>query len=145
MNDLMELANELLNQYKENIEKSGHSASGELVDTAKATVEYNGQCFTVYFNLQDYWKNLEYGTKPHFPPLDKLEEWIRVKRLVPRSYNGKVPTTRQLAYVIGRKISQVGTPATNLLTKTLEESQVIDKMVEIIQNKFQEEINKEEI
>lgn len=33
----------------------------------------------VHIFMQDYWKYIEYGTAPHMPPVDAMEEWVKVK------------------------------------------------------------------
>lgn len=144
--DIREVAAELLDRYKENIKSSGHNASGDLANTASYNVTFDGRYFEISFNLQEYWKYIENGTKPHFPPVDAIERWIRIKPLVPRAYKGKVPSTKQLAFLIAREISVNGTKATKLLSKTLDESDdLIDRLVEIIEKQLEEEIEKEEI
>lgn len=143
---LREICGQLLDRYKKAIEDSGHVASGSLVDTASYKVEFNGVWLEVSFNLQEHWKYLENGTRPHFPPIDAIEQWITVKRIVPRSYNGKVPTTRQLAFLIARGISENGTKATKLLQKTIDSADdIVAQILNELGNQLQEEINKEEI
>ena len=97
-------------------------------------------------NLEEHWKYLENGTRTHFPPINAIEQWITVKRIVPRPYNGKVPTTRQLAFLIARGISKNGTKPTKLLQTTINNSDdLIAKLIDELVNQLQEEINKEEI
>jgi hypothetical protein len=43
------------------------------------------------------------GTRPHFPPPSALYDWVMVKLGIP------MPAARGVAFVIARKISQVGT------------------------------------
>jgi hypothetical protein len=46
---------------------------------------------------------VELGTRPHFPPVEALEDWVRVKLAVPeRRVHG-------VAFAIARKIAQRGT------------------------------------
>lgn len=144
--DIREVAAELLERYKENIKSSGHNASGDLSNTASYNVTFDGRYFEISFNLQEYWRYIENGTKPHFPPIDAIERWIRIKPLVPRAYKGKVPSIKQLAYLIARKIRRNGTKATKLLSNTLDESNdLIDRLVEVIEKQLEEEIEKEEL
>ena len=144
--DIREVAAELLDRYKENIKSSGHNASGDLANTASYNVTFDGRYFEISFNLQEYWRYLEQGTKPHFPPVSAIERWIKIKPLVPRAYKGKVPSTKQLAFLIAREISINGTKANKLLSKTLDESDdLIDRLVEVIEKQLEEEIEKEEI
>ena len=70
--------------------------------------------YAVDISLLEYWKYIENGTRPHFPPVSAIREWIRVKPVIPRPFeNGKLPTESQLAFLIARKISRVGTEGIN--------------------------------
>jgi hypothetical protein len=61
---------------------------------------------------------LEQGTKPHFPPISAIEGWIRAKRIVPRRDDqGRLPTEKQLAFLIARKIDEEGTERTGIYEK----------------------------
>ena len=140
------ICSELLERYKKAVEDSGHVASGALVNTATYQVVVGGSWLEVSFNLEEHWKYLENGTRPHFPPINAIEQWISVKRIVPRSYNGKVPTTKQLAFLIARGISKNGTKPTKLLQQTIDGADdLIAKLIDALANQLQEEINKEEI
>lgn len=97
-------------------------ASGRLVDTARFEVRHNDTVYEVGLWLQDYWYYVENGRKAgKFPPLSKIEEWIRVKPVIPRPYNGKLPTEKQLAFLIGRKIAEEGTEGKHPLERSVEE------------------------
>lgn len=117
-------------QYMKNIVDTGHSASGKLALDQTYLLDFDGRYFTVSLNLQDYWKYLEEGTKPHWPPVSKILEWVRIKPVLPRKplKNGKLPTQNQLAFMISRKISRVGTPATHLLQNSLSEFNLVGKV-----------------
>lgn len=144
--ELKQICSELLDRYKKAISASGHSASGELENSASYRININGKYVEIIFKLQDYWKYLENSTKPHFPPLQAIEQWITVKHIIPTTDNGKVPTTRQLAYLIGRDISKNGTKATKLLQKTIDNSgDLINLMVNEIIRQLEEEIKEEQL
>lgn len=137
---------EILNRYKDEIKNSGHYASGELANTASYKVKWDGKYFELFFSLQDYWKYLENGTKPHFPPIDKIEQWVRVKPIVPQAMNGRVPSTKQVAYLIARSISIKGTKPTQILQKTVDNADdLISALIDAIVNVLEQEVNKEEI
>ena len=145
-NDIKNLCGQLLELYKSAIEDSGHSASHQLMDTASFDISVDDRYFTVYFNLQQYWQYLENGTKPHFPPISAIEQWIRVKPIIPRAVRGKIPSTTQLAYAIARKISIDGTPATKVLQKTMNSNEwndIIDQLIDDITNIIEKQINTE--
>lgn len=145
-NEIKDICAELLERYKRAVEDSGHVASGGLVNTATYQVVVNGSWLEVSFNLEEHWKYLEHGTRPHFPPINAIERWISVKHIVPRPYNGKVPSTKQLAFLIARGISKNGTKPTKLLQTTINNSDdLIAKLIDEMAHQLQEEINKEEI
>jgi len=101
---------EFIELYKRNLVASGRPASGDLINSLRYEVKMDRQAFAVDIHLKDYWKYIEDGTRPHWPPVDAIRRWIEVKPIIPRPMaNGKLPTTNQLAYLIGRKISRVGT------------------------------------
>lgn len=142
--DIQTICSELLQRYKDEIDKSGHNASGELEKTASYKCTFNGKWFELTFSLQDYWKYLENGTKAHFPPTDAIERWITVKRIVPSSINGKVPSTKQLAYLIARGISRKGTQPTKLLQKTIDNADdLINALCDELIRQFEQEIEEE--
>lgn len=121
---LEELAKDIREGYVAMIDDHGHTASGKLAEsmqTIRVEVEDGGRAFEIVANLEDYWKYLEHGTAPHWPPIDAIRKWIEVKPVIPRpGPDGRIPTPAQLALLISRKISEDGTPATNLLAKTKE-------------------------
>lgn len=144
--DIKQVCSDLLERYKQTIKDSGHYASGDLCNTATYKIKWDGKYFELSFNLEDYWKYIENGTKPHFPPISAIENWITVKHIIPSTNNGRVPTTKQLAYVIAREISQNGTKATKLLQKTIDGADdLINMFVELIEKQLEEEIEKEEL
>lgn len=143
--EIKNFASELLERYKTAIKDAGKVASGQLEKTASYRVNISGAYLEVYFNLESYWRYVENGTRPHFPPTDAIERWIQVKRIIPRTNGGKqIPTTRQLAYLIGREISVKGTKPTKILQNTIDSADdLIEKLIEAIANQLQEEINNE--
>lgn len=112
---LEEYAVALRNQYQDNLIENDHlTLSGNLLNSVEYIVKKGGHEISVSLKLQDYWKYVEYDTKPHFPPVDKIREWIKIKPVLPYpDDNGNLPTENQLAYLIGRKISEEGTEGTH--------------------------------
>lgn len=107
-------AKEFIEQYKINLVQSGRPASGRLADSLSYKVDMGANVYAVDISLLDYWKYIESGTRPHWPPVSAIREWIKVKPVIPRPFeNGKLPTESQLAFLIGRKISRVGTEGIN--------------------------------
>lgn len=107
---LEEYGNEVRNMYQDNLIRHDRIATGELLNTVESRVEVNGRIYSVVLSLQDYWRDVEEGTKPHTPPVEDILRWIQVKPVLPRpGANGRIPTQRQLAQMIVRKIARVGT------------------------------------
>ena len=131
---LEEIGKEIRNNYQDLLispDERGFNriATGNLLNSVDFLVLRGNRNIWVELHLEDYWKYLEYGTQPHWPPVKKnsdgtiespILDWIKIKPVLPRAINGKLPTQEQLAYLIGRKISKEGTPAYMYLNKTID-------------------------
>lgn len=119
---LAQYAQAIADQYKENLEISGRRASGELISSVNAKVSVDENEYAIELNLEDYWYYVENGRGPgKFPPPDKILQWIRMKPILPTPLsNGKLPTEKQLAYLIGRKIANEGFEGSKDLEHTME-------------------------
>lgn len=105
---------EFIELYKLNLANSGRTASGGLVDSLRYNVVLDNTTFAVDITLRDYWKYIEDGTRPHWPPVSAIRQWIDIKPVIPRPFdNGKLPSPDQLAFLIARKISNEGTQGIN--------------------------------
>ena len=119
---LNEYGQAVQDEYKLRLLSDKKTASFNLVDSVRYIYTSNGRKFEISLNLAPYWRYVEYGRKPgKFPPPDKILEWVRIKPLLPRKNdNGKLPTEKQLAYLIGRKIAKEGIEAGNQLQDTVD-------------------------
>lgn len=119
---LNEYGQAVQDEYKLRLLSDKKTASFNLVDSVRYIYTSNWRKFEISLNLAPYWRFLEYGRKPgKFPPPDKILEWVRIKPLLPRENdNGKLPTEKQLAYLIGRKIAKEGIEAGNQLQDTVD-------------------------
>lgn len=145
---IQNIINEFTDTLKSVISSNGSNASGTLSKSIKGIVKMNDKYLTVSISLEDYWKYIEYGTNPHFPPVDKIREWVRVKPVLPRPLaSGKLPTENQLAFLIGRKISKFGTKPKPFLNNTKEEFDLVGKVynatLELITKQIEQEITEE--
>lgn len=114
---ITEIVNRLATLYRTNLDDS--KASGNL-QNFETHITINEGKFLITFELADYWKYVEYGRGPgKQPPIEAIEEWIRVKPIIPTAQSNKIPDTRQLAYLIARKIGREGTPAQKPLSRTM--------------------------
>ena len=119
---LQDYAKEAEEVYKYQISLGGKNASRKLTDTIKSNVVVGDQAYEVTLTLQEYWKYIESGRAPgKFPPVKALLDWISVKPIIPRpDANGRIPSQKSLAFLIGRSISENGTEGTHDLEKTKE-------------------------
>ncbi len=119
---LQEYGEEVARFYREELDKDDRVASNALINSVEARIARDGQTYLVQLQLLDYWKYVEWDTKPHWPPPSALLQWIKVKPVLPRpDKNGRLPKPEQLAFLIGRKISRVGTKGSHSLEHTLAE------------------------
>lgn len=120
---LQEYANEVVDTYKNELHKDGHKATGKLISSVHHIFTINSNSIQVDLSLEDYWKYVEKGRKAgKMPPINKILDWIKIKPVIPRPFNGKLPTQKQLAYLISRKIGREGIEAGNELTNTLQKT-----------------------
>lgn len=133
----------LVDEYKDNLLINDKLASGELYESVKYHIKTDGAEFQVNLELNHYWKYIENGRKAgKFPPISKIEEWIRVKPVIPRPMkNGKLPTEQQLAFLISRKIANEGIKPTPILQDSIDS--VMYVMREIIEDALYKDINSE--
>lgn len=108
--------------YKDKLIEHGHLATAGLLNSVHAVVERGDGRVAVDINLAEYWKYVEYDTRPHFPPPSALLKWVLVKPIVPTpDAKGRIPTPKQLAFLIGRKIAREGTKGTHSLEEAVRE------------------------
>lgn len=119
---LKRYAEDVQELYKQNLIKSDHLATENLLNSVHTEVVKGSARIAVDMELADYWKYVEFDTRPHFPPPSALLKWITVRQIVPYpDAKGRIPTPKQLAFLIGRKISRVGTKGSHDLTNAVQE------------------------
>lgn len=130
---LNDYASEFERLYKQELESKGHKATGGLINSITTKVNVGGDYFEVVFNAKDYWRFVEEGRgSGKFPPINKIEEWIVAKKIMPTPINGKLPTQKQLAYLIGRSIAEHGT----IKQYNYEGSKIVAKTVAELNAKY---------
>lgn len=113
---LEEYGKEVSEKYIANLEWNGHpTMENSLVKSVRSIVSVDGNTYSVSLSLKEYWKYVEWDTRPHFPPPSAIKRWIEVKPIIPETRNGITPTNDQLAFLIGRKIARDGTQGTHSL------------------------------
>lgn len=103
---LQAYAEEVRELYKKNLVESDRLATEKLLNSIETEVVRDGSAYLVTMTLEDYWKYVEYDTKPHWPPPAALLKWITVKPVLPHpDKNGRLPKPEQLAFLIGRAMA----------------------------------------
>lgn len=133
---IKEITDRMLELYRNKLIDKNINASNILSDSAEVIVEVNGTTLSVSFNLEEYWKFVEYGRRPgKRPPITAIEEWVTLKPIIPDPINGRIPSTKQLAFLISRKIGMEGTKAQRPL-----ESAIYSDSMELLINQLKNEI-----
>lgn len=136
--DIERLVSKLVDLCREELRQ--YDATGSLSNFTYH-INLNGSYFELIFSLQDYYYYLEYGRRAgKQPPIEAIEEWIRVKPIIPYAVNGKVPDTRQLAFLIARKIGRDGTEGKKPLTNAMY-SDTAENIIQEIKQAFANQVN----
>ena len=118
---LRELGEDVRQGYMEQLLQHDRKATGALLDSVTAIGDVQGDVYEVKLQLADYWKYVEEGTAPHWPPRKAILDWIKAKPVIPRpDSKGRIPSQESLAFLISRKIARVGTEGSHDLQKTLD-------------------------
>lgn len=104
---LAEEALKVQKNAKENLTESGAVHMGRLRSSIKVRSKASGKVWEIYTNV-NYAKAVEFGSRPHFPPIAPLSDWSRKK------------LGQDLGFVIARKIAREGTPAKPYMFPALE-------------------------
>ena len=126
---LEELAVEVRNTYQDKLILHDRIASGDLLNSVECEVVVDDSGYAVTLRLEDYWKYVEEGVQgdrnpnspyknPGWKAFPHIMNWIDVKPVIPRPLdNGKLPTQKQLAYLITRSIKEHGTQGSHDLAE----------------------------
>lgn len=125
---LNEYGQGLVENYKAALAAETINASGELGKSVKYIIDDKTKGrFEVKLELLDYWKYVENGRKAgKMPPISAIEKWIEVKPVLPRpNIDGDLPTQKQLAYLIARKIGLEGTKGRGILQDRVNNANMV--------------------
>lgn len=129
---LEQYAQEVRNTYQDNLIKNDRIVSGDLLNSVEYNVAFNGVAYEVQLKLRDYWKYLEYGiqgkknpsspfSNPGWKAYPFILNWVTVKPVIPRPLsNGKLPTPKQLAFLITRSRAEKGSEPGEELKDAIE-------------------------
>lgn len=164
---LKDMADAMIQFMRNRLSNNNTNASYALSNSLNYIIETERGAIEVSVSLEEYWKYVENGTSPHWPPTNKIEEWIKVKPVIPEVrpvtyhwytngrkrgepktiYNertvNKVPTVKQLAYLISRKISINGTKPQPFFWSSVEDAvqEFEDRLQEAITEDVGEIVN----
>lgn len=118
---------EFKQQLRDKIVAENAVASGDLLNSIDCRVEIEDECFVVYLYHADYFHYVNENTEPHWPPYDstektfpQIEKWVMDKPLQPYpDSSGKLPTIKQVTFLVARKISEEGTQGHYFFESTL--------------------------
>ena len=120
---LNDYGKELADKYKRKIVNDDAVESGKLLNSIKYIFKKNNTSFEISMEMAEYWKYVENGRKSgKFPPISAIREWVKVKSVMPRPYNGKLPTENQLAFLIARSIANKGIRPKPIFNDTLDDA-----------------------
>lgn len=104
---LQEYINAVASLYRANLVSNNHIATQDLINNIRVVLEQGNSAVEVGLNLKDYWYTVEYDMPAHWPPISEILKWVQVRHIADnaRPYNGKLPTEKQLAFLIARSIA----------------------------------------
>lgn len=134
---LVEQGKEIVAKYRSFLNAYKKNASNTLYNEFTTFVKQEGNVLTLYGSLPFYWKFLEFGTRTaignppgKFPPINAIMEWVKVKPVTPRPMkNGKIPSIKQLAFLIARAIQRNGTKPYYFLTRSMPEEETLRPLI----------------
>lgn len=144
MKALNDFGNFIITNYKSQLEAEQMN-NGELYSTISYSVSTVSSGWVISVSLADYWKYIENGRRAgaKMPPVSAIENWIKVKQIVPHSMtlkSGKtvIPTIPQLSFLIARSISQRGIPPKPLFKNSFEAAK--QQFIQVIKDAITQDI-----
>ena len=126
MKALNDFGQKIVDNYRAELEACNYQ-DGQLYRTLSYSVKMgNNSSWLISISLEEYWKYIEYGRRPgKMPPLDVIEKWINVRKIIPHSMtlkSGKtvIPSVKQLSFLIARSIGRRGIAPKPLFKKSFE-------------------------
>lgn len=110
-NEMYGFVQDVVETYKRLLIKDGKDPNGNLVRSLEPVeIDFTNGDYEGNISIAEYWKYVEYGRRPgKFPPPDAILSWVKTRKIIPRANKGlKPPTEKQMAFLVGRKISREG-------------------------------------
>lgn len=143
MKALNDFGDFIITNYKSQLEAE-HMNNGELYRTISYSVSTVSSGWVISVSLADYWRYIEYGRRPgKMPPVSAIENWIKVKQIIPHSMtlkSGKtvIPTIPQLSFLIARSIGRRGIAPKPLFKNSFEAAK--KQFIQVIKDAITQDI-----
>lgn len=144
MKALNDFGDFIITNYKSQLEAE-QMTNGELYRTISYSVSTVSSGWVISVSLADYWKYIENGRRAgaKMPPVSAIENWIKVKQIIPHSMtlkSGKtvVPTIPQLSFLIARSIGQRGIPPKPLFKNSFDAAK--QQFIQVIKDAITQDI-----
>jgi len=108
-------ADEIFAKSQQNLIDNNSIATGFLLKNANVNKMAEAHYQIVY--SMPYAENVEFGSEPHFPAIEPLIQWVRLKLKVSSPVQA-----RQIAFSIAKNIAQHGVAPRPYLRPALEQS-----------------------
>lgn len=143
MKALNDFGDFIITNYKSQLEAEQMN-NGELYRTISYSVSTVSSGWVISVSLAAYWKYVEYGRRPgKMPPVSAIENWIKVKQIIPHSMtlkSGKtvIPTIPQLSFLIARSIGRRGIAPKPLFKNSFEAAK--QQFIQVIKDAITQDI-----
>ena len=144
MKVLNDFGNFIITNYKSQLEAEQMN-NGELYRKISYSVSTVSSGWVISVSLAEYWKYIENGRRAgaKMPPVSAIENWIKVKQIIPHSMtlkSGKtvIPTIPQLSFLIARSIGRRGIPPKPLFKKSFEAAK--KQFIQVIKDAITQDI-----
>lgn len=114
---LDEFGREFVEDLKTRMVKGKKNATWNLYNSLRTTTGQTGDEIELDLHHLEYMQYVEYDTRPHWAPIQPLVQWVSDKKIPTRESTGnkKLPTEKQVAYMVQHKIAKEGTKGTGFI------------------------------
>lgn len=118
--ELTTIADELVSEYRTRLLERSFIKTGFLADSIHQNIFSGDDIHQIKLSLFSYWKYVERGRGPgKQPPLDAIDKWVQLSDMANVAAEEGM-TTRQLAFLIARKIGREGTEGKHIFYMIFE-------------------------
>ena len=144
MKALNDFGQKIVENYKAELEACNYQ-DGQLYRTLSYSIKMDNSSWLISISLEEYWKYIEAGRRAgaKMPPVSAIENWIKVKQIIPHSMtlkSGKtvIPTIPQLSFLIARSIGRRGIAPKPLFKNSFEAAK--KQFIQVIKDAITQDI-----